>query len=177
MNYTREQRKAPAIDGNAAHSLHVARIHSSIHATPDRNGYAVGVTWCQSFSTTPAPFATRTLNPEIKALHADPPAHSNPMRFLFAAQRQDNIYSACTGNSNDASLPVNFLYTVVNVSSLCSTLFLSLGSRYTCSPSPGSRRLVRAPNSCTLGPRRARRHSPTSDSLTPATLPSPRNRD
>ena len=32
------------------------------------------------------------------------------------------------GNSKTASLPVSFLYTVVKVSSLCSTLDLSLGS-------------------------------------------------
>jgi hypothetical protein len=48
----------------------------------------------------------------------------------------DFVYSEATGNSKQASLPVNFLYTVVKVSSLCSTLVRFLGSRYTCHVGP-----------------------------------------
>ena len=40
----------------------------------------------------------------------------------------DYSADAEAGNSKTASLPVSFLYTVVKVSSLCSTLDLSLGS-------------------------------------------------
>ena len=36
------------------------------------------------------------------------------------------------GNSKTTSLPVSFLYTDPNVSSLYSVEFLSLGSKYTC---------------------------------------------
>ena len=41
------------------------------------------------------------------------------------------IQCSLTGNSNFTSLPVSFLYTVPNVSTLYSTLAASFGSRYT----------------------------------------------
>jgi len=54
--------------------------------------------------------------------------YSQMLRYVT----ENVLYTSCTGNSNTTSLPVNFLYTPLKVSTFHSVLFLSLGSRYTC---------------------------------------------